>query len=467
MRTIEISKVKVIDRQRKEIGPKKLQELKVGILSKGLLHAPVLSIEPDNTYRLRAGERRLRAMEALHAEGHAFLYDGEQIPENHIPYVLTGELSETDLFELELEENLLREDLTWMERTEAVAMLHELRSKQNPELSPAKVIKKVAEEIAAVTNNSKNHTEKEVHKSLVVMANKDNPRVKRAKSQEDAFKAILDESEQNFRAKLVLAKEKIESPHTLIHADCREAFSKISNGTVATIICDPPYGIDADKAGQESDHFYDDSAEYAMEICKFIIREGFNKCSQRAILLMFCDIDHFVTLKTYALQQAWSVHRTPIIWNKMVGGRAPWGRAGPQRSYELLLYAVKGQDEMLESAGPDIFNFKQDSKNDRTHAANKPQALLERLIRLTTLPGELVLDPCAGSGSIIPAANACKVRTICIERDETYYSQAVARLSGEPEEESPPEYGEEAFDLDAFETNEVDAELLGEPGEDQ
>lgn len=426
MKTVEISEVQVVDRQRQEIGPKKLEDLKRSILSKGLLHAPVLSLGPEGFLRLRAGERRIRAMEALHAEGLIFQYDGQAVPENHIPYVEVSDLSSADLFELELEENLCRADLTWMEETEARAKLHKLRCSQN---GPSHTYKETAKEVAKLSGLSTQREEAKVAQAHIVVAYKDDPRVKKAKSADEAFKAILDASEDRFKAKLALSENISPSVHQVIHGDCRKAFPSISPGSISTIICDPPYGIDAHQSGQESKHFYDDSAAYALEICEFILREGFKLCTPRATLFMFCDIDHFVHLRTYAAQQAWTVYRTPIIWNKQRGGRAPWGKAGFQRAYEIILFAVKGQDELLYPGGIDILDYPQDTAKDRSHAANKPTALLERLIQLSTLQGETVLDPCAGSGSIILAADKCHVKTICIEQDEIYYSQALSKLA--------------------------------------
>lgn len=442
MQSIPLHQIQVIDRQRQEISPKKLDELKRGILSKGLLHAIVLSKNEDGTLRLRAGERRLKAITTLHEEAHTVYYNSEPIPTDHIPYVLTTELSEDDLFELELEENLLRENLTWMEECEARAKLHELRKTQNP----GQTVSQTSAEIANVTELEPVTERKKLQQALLITSNKENPKVKKAKNANEAFKALLDEQEQLFRGKLALAEKQIETPHQLIHADCREAFEKIENGSVSTILCDPPYGIDANKAGQQSKHFYNDSADYALDVCKFILREGFKKCTPRAVLFMFCDIDQFVTLRTYASQQAWTVFRTPIIWDKQVGGSAPWGKAGFKRSYEILLFAVKGQDELIAGGINDILSFKQSSRADRTHAANKPVELLEHLIRISTLPGELVLDPCCGSGSIFPAATRAKVRAIGIELDDVYHSQAVARLHGEEPLQEPGDEEGSALD---------------------
>lgn len=445
MQTLNISEIVIQDRQRTELAPKPLEELVRSIYSKGLLHAIVVSKEADGTYRLRAGERRLRAMDNLHTSNLPFSYNGEPVPENHAPVTFTSEMSEADLYELELEENLRREQLPWQDLTEAKANLHRLRASQNP----GHTLKETGKELAAIKGTLPEYEQKSVSRALLLQQHKDNPRVKKAKSEAEAFKAIIDEGEQKFLARLNVANVE-KSEHRLIHGDCRDELRNLPANSVNTIICDPPYGIAAHQAGQESKHFYDDSAAYALEICKTILREGFRIATPRATLFMFCDVDHFVELRTYAAQQAWSVFRTPIIWDKTRGGRAPWGRAGFQRSYEILLFAVKGQDELVYPGGRDILSFPQDTKNSRTHAANKPESLLDALLKISTLPGEVVLDPCAGSGGLLPCADRAKARAICIELDDTYYAQAMARLNGEEVDDGSgdlEEGGEETEDV--------------------
>jgi DNA modification methylase len=441
MQTIPISQIQIIDRQRTEIGDKPLQELKVGILSKGLLHAPVLSKEPDGSFRLRAGERRIRAMESLHTEGHEFNYNGQPVPTDHIPYVLTSDLSEADLFELELEENILRADLPWMDKCNAIEKLHRLRELQNP----GQTITATAKELAAHTGKSIAHEHKRVAHAQLIMANKDNPEVKRSKNQDEAIKRILDQKEDKFKALLNLTKTvSKESPHKIIHGDCRDILPTLQAGIINTVISDPPYGINANQSGQESKHFYDDSPEYSLEMCEYIISQSFRLLAERGILLMFHDIEHFVHLRDYAKRQAFSVYRTPLIWYKGVGGRTPWGRAGFKRSYETILYAVKGQDELLMPGGDDVLTFKQSRTGDRDHAASKPFELLSRLVELTTLKGELILDPTCGSGTIIPAADRHGARTICIEMDQLSYQKAVNRAAGEEIEEHGDSEDEES-----------------------
>lgn len=62
------------------------------------------------------------------------------------------------------------------------------------------------------------------------------------------------------------------------------------------------------------------------------------------------------------------------------------------------------------------------------HPTQKPVALFEYLIKTYTNPGELVLDPTAGSGTTAVAAIQAGRRWICVERDPEYFFKACARV---------------------------------------
>lgn len=63
------------------------------------------------------------------------------------------------------------------------------------------------------------------------------------------------------------------------------------------------------------------------------------------------------------------------------------------------------------------------------HPAQKPLKLMSALIELTTQPGQIVLDPFAGSGSTLLAAKQLNRRYIGFEMDEKYAETAQKRLS--------------------------------------
>lgn len=67
-------------------------------------------------------------------------------------------------------------------------------------------------------------------------------------------------------------------------------------------------------------------------------------------------------------------------------------------------------------------------ENPTRHPAVFPVALAQDHILSWSNPGDVVLDPFGGSGTTAIAAINAGRRWICIERDETYYWRAVARV---------------------------------------
>ena len=70
-----------------------------------------------------------------------------------------------------------------------------------------------------------------------------------------------------------------------------------------------------------------------------------------------------------------------------------------------------------------------DEKTQGKHPTQKPLALLERVIRASTNPGDLVLDPFMGSGTTVTAAAKLGRRAVGVEFDEAYIALATKRLT--------------------------------------
>lgn len=64
----------------------------------------------------------------------------------------------------------------------------------------------------------------------------------------------------------------------------------------------------------------------------------------------------------------------------------------------------------------------------RTHSTQKPLELLRRVLRTSTHPGDLVLDPVGGTGTTAAAARELGRHFTLIERDEAYVTAAKGRL---------------------------------------
>jgi modification methylase len=77
----------------------------------------------------------------------------------------------------------------------------------------------------------------------------------------------------------------------------------------------------------------------------------------------------------------------------------------------------------------------------KVHAAQKPEALLYRVILASSRPGDVVLDPFFGTGTTGAVAKMLHRHWIGIERDGTYVQVAIERLA----RVQPPDFEEEIF----------------------
>lgn len=76
----------------------------------------------------------------------------------------------------------------------------------------------------------------------------------------------------------------------------------------------------------------------------------------------------------------------------------------------------------------EINQVKNVSKKDNPHPCPIPYELAERIILLTTNENDLVVDPFAGSGTILLAAKNNNRRYLGFEIDKTYAEYAIKRL---------------------------------------
>lgn len=80
---------------------------------------------------------------------------------------------------------------------------------------------------------------------------------------------------------------------------------------------------------------------------------------------------------------------------------------------------------------PIVLNRARASNSERVHPTQKPLVLMMQLVEQFTDPGELIVDPVAGSGTTGVAAKRLGRRAVLIERDEAHCESASKRLQTE------------------------------------
>jgi site-specific DNA-methyltransferase (adenine-specific) len=107
------------------------------------------------------------------------------------------------------------------------------------------------------------------------------------------------------------------------------------------------------------------------------------------------------------------------------------------RVYEVALVFLRQPLPALASGDPPrtwcvAASYDEDGEAERwgSHPNHKPFSVLEPLVRSWTRPGELLLDPFAGSGSIPAAALRLERRAACIEIEPEWAARVSQRLGG-------------------------------------
>lgn len=423
----------VIDqnRQRREFDPQAIAELAAGIKTHGLMHAVVLR-ERNGEMVLVAGERRMRAIEEMRMLGGTLRFNGKEIPDDQLPFVTLGELTPLEAEEAELSENVQRRDLTWQERSAALAKLHNIRSKQ---AHAEGKVHTVADTAVEVRGRSDGNFQNAVRKDLIVSKFLHIPEVAKAKTADEAFKILKKKEEEQKHVELAkkVGATFSHTDHQLFNTNCLSWMLAADPEQFDVILTDPPYGMGADEFGDGGgkmtgiEHHYKDDYESWKALMLDWAPLAYRVAKPECHAYVFCDLDNFHELKRIMQGAGWWVTRTPFICTKPNSGRVPHPENGPRRQWEMILYAIKGKKKTT-GIYPDVITTYADPNT--THGAQKPVALYVDLLKRSVRPGDKVLDSFAGSGTIFPAAHSLKVAATGLEMNQQYYGIGLARMQG-------------------------------------
>jgi site-specific DNA-methyltransferase (adenine-specific) len=97
--------------------------------------------------------------------------------------------------------------------------------------------------------------------------------------------------------------------------------------------------------------------------------------------------------------------------------------------YGLLLY--RNRLPKFNNNGRMIFNcinYERDTETPKVHPTQKSVKLLRYLIEIFTDTGDVVIDPCAGSGTTLLAAEQCGRKAYGFEIKKNFYREAQEKI---------------------------------------
>lgn len=200
----------------------------------------------------------------------------------------------------------------------------------------------------------------------------------------------------------------------------------------------------AGKAAFNSD-FNFNLYEY-FHFCSRMLRKEDTKKSVRGrssdspCMIVFCAFEQLQTLIAAAAKHGFA-HYIPLVFIKNYSPQALKAnmRVVGATEYALVFYRDRlpkfrngaQRDEngkTIRGTGKMVFNWfswERDGKDiPKIHPAQKPVAVLKRLIEIFTDPGDVVIDPCCGSGSTLRAAAELGRNAYGFEIDRNFYTRA-------------------------------------------
>jgi site-specific DNA-methyltransferase (adenine-specific) len=127
-----------------------------------------------------------------------------------------------------------------------------------------------------------------------------------------------------------------------------------------------------------------------------LFREVWRVLKRDRHLYLFCDAETMFVAKPIAERAGFRFWK-PLIWDKKTIGMGYHYRC----RYELVLFFEKGKRRLADLSVPDVLEV---PRIRNGYPTEKPAAVSRVLVEQSSLPGELVVDPFMGAGSVGVAA---------------------------------------------------------------
>ena len=192
--------------------------------------------------------------------------------------------------------------------------------------------------------------------------------------------------------------------NTIIHDDSLTVLRQMEAENIDAIITDPPYGINY--VSQTGARIKNDKSPFI-----WFLYDAYRVLKPGGAILCFTRWDVEQTFID-AIKLAGFQVKSEVIWDKVHHGMGDT-KAAFAPSHENIVFAIKGKYSFPGHRPKDLVTFSK---------------LIANLITSVTKPGDLILDPFAGSGSTLVAAKKTGRRFIGVELDDEYFEKAHRRI---------------------------------------
>lgn len=211
------------------------------------------------------------------------------------------------------------------------------------------------------------------------------------------------------------------SNYKLYQGDCITKLTTMQDNSVNFTLTDIPY--DAVNRASNGLRELDKGKADVLTFDLLVFLEQVYRATSNSICI-FCGKEQFSTIYEFFANKKGTVR--PIIWEKT--------NPSPMNGQYIYLSGVE-MAIWFKKSGAKVFNahckntvFKHPNGRSKLHPTEKNHELLKELILDNTNEGDIVFDPCMGSGSHGVVALKNGRRFVGIELDEGYFNIAQNRI---------------------------------------
>jgi len=372
---------------------------------------------------LVAGQRRLIACEEAKVD---------------FKYLLKEEIQDSLLLEeLEIEENIQRQNFTWQEEVKGKARLQEIGELRKGKATPGARGGHTIADTAQALGESKGLVSQDLE---LAMWMEEIPEVAAARNKTEAKKIVkrlkqqverrdlLDEAKETVAAapegetevvvdengksstvsvedpKVVLAQRIEYFTGRSLQARMEDHLGSVPAETYDVVCFDPPWGVGMGEVniGKETgdgtkEQYEDDPDKYRKRLGERL-QLLYSRMAQDSHLYMFFGIVNFEFVYAQLEAAGFVVNRMPIFWYKQGSHVTRNPEVWPGRAYEPIAFARKGRKKLAVQGREDVIVCPTMKKANQDHPDPKHPTVYVDLLRRSCAPGDRVYDPMSGSG---------------------------------------------------------------------
>ena len=169
-----------------------------------------------------------------------------------------------------------------------------------------------------------------------------------------------------------------------------------------------------------------------MHFCSRLLKKEPKEKGQAPAMIVFCAYSQDQMLIDYGKKYGF-MHSYPIFFIKHFSAQVLKANMKIVGATEHAIVLYRDKLPKFNNGGRMVFDWFEWQKDNpkrypKIHPTQKPVAMLKRLIEIFTDEGDVVIDPCAGSGTTLRAAYELGRNAYGFEVDKKFYEAAQGKM---------------------------------------